>query len=101
VEAARANARANGAAIEVRRHDLRADPPAVAATVAANLLRPLLLVWAERLAEAPRLPRRVIASGLLVHEVDEVAAAFARLGLVERGRRSAGEWAAVLVAAPG
>jgi ribosomal protein L11 methyltransferase len=98
VEAARANARANGVGIEVRRHDLRSDPPAVAPTVAANLLRPLLLVWAERLAEAPSPPQRVIAGGLLVHEVDEVAAAFAPLGLLERERRSAGEWAAVRLA---
>jgi ribosomal protein L11 methyltransferase len=100
VEAARANARANGAAIEVRRHDLRSDPPARAPTVAANLLRPLLLAWAERLGEGREAPHQVVASGLLVHEVDEVAAAFARLGLVERERREAGEWAAVLLAAP-
>ena len=99
IDATRANALANAVVVEVRRHDLRRDPPAVAPTVAANLLRPLLLAWAERLAEAPRLPERVIASGLLVGEVDEVAAAFVRLGLVEHERRRAGEWAAILLAA--
>jgi ribosomal protein L11 methyltransferase len=99
IEATRANALVNEVAIEVRRHDLRSDSPAVAPTVVANLLRPLLLSYVERLADAPRLPERVIASGLLVGEVDEVAAAFARLGLAERVRRSAGEWAAVLIAA--
>jgi ribosomal protein L11 methyltransferase len=99
LEAALDNARVNGVAIEVRRHDLRADPPAVARTVAANLLRPLLLAWTERLREAPVRPERVIASGLLTGEVDDVAAAFATLGLVERERRSAGEWAAVLLSA--
>jgi ribosomal protein L11 methyltransferase len=101
VAAARANARANQVSIEVRRHDLRRDPPASAPTVAANLLRPLLLAWAERLGEAPRLPERVIASGLLVAEVDEVAAAFVAHGLLERERRHAGEWAAVLLSAGG
>ena len=33
----------NGVSIEVRRHDLRVDPVLAAPTVAANLLRPLLL----------------------------------------------------------
>jgi ribosomal protein L11 methyltransferase len=99
LEAALDNARVNGVAIEVRRHDLRVDPPAIAPTVAANLLRPLLLTWAERLREAPVRPERVIASGLLAGEVDDVGGAFATLGLVERERRSAGEWAAVLLSA--
>jgi ribosomal protein L11 methyltransferase len=101
VAAARANARANGVSVEVRRHDLRHDPPASAPTVAANLLRPLLVAWAGRLREARRPPERVIASGLLAGEVDEVAAAFAPRGLVERERRHAGEWAAVLLEAAG
>ncbi len=82
VEAAIDNARANGVAVEVRRHDLRVDPlpragkvadpapgagkvadPAPGAakmadpapgteTVAANLLGPLLREWAARLGEA-------------------------------------------------
>jgi len=101
LEAARANARANGVWLDVRRHDLRRDPPASAPTVAANLLRPLLLAWAERLHQAPRRPEQVIASGLLADEVDEVAAAFAALGLAERERRQAGEWAAVLLGSGG
>jgi ribosomal protein L11 methylase PrmA len=66
--------------------------------VAANLLAPLLLTWAERLSSAPRLPEQVIASGLLPAEVDRVAHAFASLGLDERRRETAGEWAAVLLA---
>jgi ribosomal protein L11 methyltransferase len=97
LEATSANADANGVAVEVARHDLRGDPPASAPTVAANLLAPLLLAWAESLGDAPRRPERVIASGLLVAEVDRVAAAFASRGLVERDRRSHGEWAAVLL----
>ena len=91
----------NGVRIEVSRHDLRVDPVVSAPTVAANLLRPLLLTWAERLASVPApalaLPETVIASGLLVGEADEVAGAFAALGLVEAERRQSGEWAALLL----
>jgi ribosomal protein L11 methyltransferase len=92
------NARVNGVEIEVRRHDLRTesvDPPA---TVAANLLGPLLLTWCEQLADGSRIPDRVIASGLLVHEASAVAHAFAGVGLRERTRRERGEWAALLLA---
>jgi len=98
VEAAVDNARVNGVAIEVRRHDLRTDPVASAPMVAANLLRPLLLTWASRLgAAAVTVPESVIASGLLVGEADEVAGAFAALGLVEAARRESGDWAALLL----
>jgi len=99
VLAAADNARVNGVEIEVSRHDLRVDPVAVAPTVAANLLRPLLLTWAARLASAPAVtvPETVIASGLLVGEADEVAGAFAALGLVESRRPESGEWSALLL----
>jgi ribosomal protein L11 methyltransferase len=97
VEAAAENARINGASIEVSRHDLRVDPVGVAPTVAANLLRPLLLTWAARLAAAGNAPDRVIASGLLVGEADEIAAAFAAVGLTEVARRESGDWAAMLL----
>jgi ribosomal protein L11 methyltransferase len=89
------NAAANGVDVAVRRADLRTDPLPAAATVVANLLRPLLLVVAERLPDPP--PRTLIASGLLVGEADEVAAAFAARGLRERDRRVEGEWAALLL----
>ena len=97
LDATRANARANRVSIQVDRHDLRIDPVAVAPTVAANLLTPLLLTWAGRLHRSGRLPARVIASGVLTHEADDVAAAFTTAGLVERERRTAGEWAAILL----
>jgi ribosomal protein L11 methyltransferase len=99
VEAAVDNARVNGVRIEVGRHDLRVDPVATGRTVAANLLRPLLLVWASRLAAAPAdaVPETVIASGLLFGEADEVSDAFAALGLAEAARRESGEWAALLL----
>jgi ribosomal protein L11 methyltransferase len=97
VEATVDNARVNGVTISVARHDLRVDPVATGRTVAANLLRPLLLAWASRLADAPSLPEAVIASGLLVGEADEVAGAFAALGLAQTARRESGEWAALLL----
>jgi len=95
VEAAAENARVNGVEIDVRRHDLRTDPVLTAPTVAANLLRPLLLAWKGRLEGVDESPERVIASGLLVDEADEVAAAFGAVGLVESERRESGDWAAV------
>ncbi|HUA73091.1 MAG TPA: 50S ribosomal protein L11 methyltransferase [Solirubrobacteraceae bacterium] len=101
VEAAIDNARVNGVAIAVRRHDLRTEPVASAPMVAANLLRPLLLTWASRLAAssapAAAVPETLIASGLLVAEADEVSGAFAALGLVEAARRESGEWSALLL----
>ncbi len=99
VEAAASNARVNGVSgpVEVRRHDLRADPVVSAETVVANLLRPLLLAWAARLAGVADRPERVIAGGLLVHETDEVAGAFARVGLTESARRISGDWGALLL----
>jgi ribosomal protein L11 methyltransferase len=91
------NAAANHVAIRTRRHDLLHDGPAPSApTILANLLRPLLLrVAADGLAGPP--PNVVIASGLLAHEGDEVAAAFAHHGLREADRRREGDWVALLL----
>jgi ribosomal protein L11 methyltransferase len=94
LEASRENARVNGAELEVRRVNLRREPAPWAPTVTANLVRPLLLDVARLLERAPE---RLIASGLLREEADEVAAAFGAHGLRERDRRSGGEWAAVLL----
>jgi len=96
VEAARANARANGAEVEVRRWDLRTDPIPAAPVMTANLVRALLLTLAERMTEPPR---TLVASGLLAGEADEVALEFARRhGLRERDRREGDGWAALLLA---
>jgi len=107
VDAARANAAVNGVQLDVRRADLRAgalpwltagDPPPGPLVLLANLLRPLLLDLARTIALAPA---QMIASGLLVEQVDEVVAAFGeRLGLREHCRRVSGEWAAVWLTAP-
>jgi len=87
----RANAARNGVAVEARAHDLRAGAP-WAPTVVANLPRPVLLAAADAL-ERP--PRRMIVSGVLRDEADEVASAF---GLRERRRIEEDGWAAVVLA---
>jgi ribosomal protein L11 methyltransferase len=92
VQATAENAAANGVDLDVRRFDLRDGPVPAAPTLVANLLRPLLL--ALRL-EAP--PRTLIASGLLAHEGDEVAAALAAHGLIETRRLAAQEWIALVL----
>jgi ribosomal protein L11 methyltransferase len=92
LEASAENARVNAAAVEVRRVNLRREPAPGAPTVTANLVRPLLLDVARLLEDVPE---RLIASGLLREEADEVAAAFARHGLREVARRSEAEWSAL------
>jgi len=101
VQATRENARVNGADVAVRRHDLLRDGPAPSApTVLANLLGPLLRRVAGDGFAGPA-PRALIASGLLVAEADGIAAAFADHGLAEAGRRTEGEWAALLLTSAG
>ena len=85
----RANAERNGVAVEVVAGDLRRDAP-WAPTIVANLTRPLLLDL------VPDRPARFIASGFLVREAEEIAAAFAPLR-VERRLEEDG-WAAVVLA---
>jgi ribosomal protein L11 methyltransferase len=99
VTAARENAKVNGVEIETQRFDVKvqalpwSEEPEL---VLANLLRPLL---AELARTMPAAPRDLLASGLLIAEVDETVAAFAQLGLRERERRHSGEWAAVWLSA--
>ena len=95
VDAARGNARVNEVQVEIERADLRREPPPAAETVAANLLRSLLLELPARMAYSP--PRALVVSGLLRAEADEAAGAFAPLGLRERERREDGDWAALLL----
>ena len=91
VAATEANATANGVTLDVARVDLRRAPGPAAPTVVANLVRPLLLEVAR---VNPFRPERLILSGLLHHEADEVRDAF---GLPERARRASGEWTALLL----
>jgi ribosomal protein L11 methyltransferase len=93
VEATRANARANGVELDrVERLNLRDEPPPRAATVTANLTRPLLISVAASISKPPR---TLIVSGVLDGEADEVGAAFAPLR--ERRRLHASGWSAVLL----
>ena len=92
--AAAENAAANGVELALERANLRQAPPPEAPTLVANLTAPILREVSERL-EAP--PRRLVCSGLLRREADEVAAAFASSGLAERRRLAEGEWAALLL----
>jgi ribosomal protein L11 methyltransferase len=93
VAATDSNARANAVLLDrVERLDLRAGAIPSADVVAANLMRPLLLQVAARMAEHPR---ALILSGLLDPEADEVAEAFAPL--LARRRLSMNGWSALLL----
>ncbi len=96
LELIRANAARNGVEVEARAGDLRAGAP-WAPTVVANLPKPVLLEIAgrlDRLAHDLAPATRIIASGFLAGEADEVVAAF---GLYERRRLEADGWAAVVL----
>jgi ribosomal protein L11 methyltransferase len=94
IEATRMNSRENAVRLDrVERADLRNAPALKADVVAANLMRPLLLRVAELWEGEP--PATLILSGLLDHEADEVAAAFAPL--TERRRLSSLGWTALLL----
>ncbi len=116
VEAATANAGANGVELEVERRNLREGLPDLAATTVANMTAPVLKVVASQLADdsgsgervsrslpavAPGdplpAPSTLILSGLLPSELDGTAAAFAPTGLQETDRRLDGDWAALLL----
>ncbi len=103
VAATAANAEVNGVTLDVRRLDLRTDPLPAAPTAAANLLGPLLRMWAQRMRAdaAPgvpvEVPERVIASGLLVLEADGIAQDFVPTGLKKTMTRADGEWAALVL----
>jgi ribosomal protein L11 methyltransferase len=87
------NARVNGVRLAgVERLDVRKDALPSAPTMTANLVRPLLLELAGRL---PGRPERLIVSGLLEGEEDEVARAFEPLR--ESRRLRLGGWGALLL----
>ncbi|HEX5990190.1 MAG TPA: 50S ribosomal protein L11 methyltransferase [Solirubrobacterales bacterium] len=94
LEAAAANAGANGVSVDLERMNLRERLPGPAPTVVANMTAPILRAVAERMDVPPPV---LICSGLLLGEQDEVAAAFAAVGLAEAERRQDGDWAALLL----
>jgi len=90
----RANASANGVAVEVRApFDLLAGQPPWAPTVLANLT-PVL--HREVAARIQRPPERLIAAGFLARYADDVAPLYAPLREVDRAVE--GGWAAVSLA---
>jgi ribosomal protein L11 methyltransferase len=92
LEAAGANARANGVELALRRVNLRREPPPEAPTVVANLTAPILREIAGSLDRAPE---RLICSGLLATEAEGARRAFAAHGLTERLSRAEGDWTAI------
>jgi ribosomal protein L11 methyltransferase len=97
LEAARANAEANGVEMSIERVDVREGPPPVAETVVANLTGNLLRDCAEHLASAGEAPGTLVCSGMLESEIEEVTTAFAPSGLTEAERRTENDWGALLL----
>ena len=114
IEAATANAAANGVEASFERMNLRERLPDLAPTTVANMTAPILREIAKRLAEgdrggvrrslpavappgSPSIPSILILSGLLPNELDEVAAIFGGAGLHEAKRQQDGDWAALLL----
>jgi ribosomal protein L11 methyltransferase len=95
LEAAAANAAANGVELHLNRVNLRERLPTLAPTTVANLTAPVLNAVAKGLASGEFIT--LICSGLLTTELDEVATAFAPTGLTEAERRHEGDWAALLL----
>ncbi|MGN6557083.1 MAG: 50S ribosomal protein L11 methyltransferase [Solirubrobacterales bacterium] len=113
IEAAAANAAANGVHLQLERMNLREHLPGLAPTAVANMTAPILKAVATQLVrdgegtrrslpksatEGPLpVPQTLILSGILPAELDEVAAAFEPTGLREAERRIDGDWAALLL----
>ena len=115
IEAAAANATANGVDFHLERMNLRERLPPLAPTVVANMTAPILMAVAAQLeavggrrgrlggqqrggsGNSPPAPQTVVCSGLLPGEVDRVAAAFSASGLQESERRQDGDWVALLL----
>jgi ribosomal protein L11 methyltransferase len=116
IEAAVANAKANGVELHFERMNLREQLPELAPTVVANMTAPILKAVAAQMQE-PRgepgedsadnsgegpasplpTPGTLVCSGLLPEEQDEVADAFGAAGLEEAERCRQGDWAALLL----
>jgi ribosomal protein L11 methyltransferase len=92
LEAAAANAAANGVSAGFERLNLREEPPLAAPTVVANLTAPLLREVAARL---PSECERLLCSGLLAREAGDVEAAFAVAGLERQAHLESGDWTAL------
>ena len=69
------------------------DIPGQYTVVAANILAPVLLANAERIAAAVTRPGgSLLLAGILTTQFDDVAATYGRLGFEERERMTEAEW---------
>ncbi len=99
VVATRRNARRNGVSARVRPlHGSLADVSGTYDLILANLLAPILIRMAQDRGLATRLKPQgmLIASGVLVEQGDEVAAAFEANGLEVVERRREEDWLALI-----
>lgn len=91
VELAKENAVSNATPeVELSGKTLDALPPGKFDLVLANILANTLVELAPLIV--PRVGTRLILAGVLVHQAQEVSAAFERLGLVPEGTRTINEW---------
>jgi len=95
IEASAANATVNGVEIDFLRQNLRESLPELAPICVANMTSPILKAIAGHLGDDG--PAAMVLSGILPNELDEVAKAFAPVGLAEQDRRQMGDWAALLL----
>jgi ribosomal protein L11 methylase PrmA len=97
LETAAANAEVNGVELALERLDVREAVPPVAPTVVANLTGNLLRDCASHIDDGVRPPEKLVCSGMLESEIDEVAGAFETIGLREAHRVTEHEWGALLL----
>lgn len=101
VEGTRVNAKANGVGdqLTVVQGDLaHFQPPRDAADlVVANILAPVLLAHAAKIAEVVASHAYLILSGMLHEQADAVLAAYAPLGFIEKSRLALDEWTSILL----
>jgi len=96
LEVIRANAAANGVRVTTKWLNLGATPAPWAPTVCVNVPGELLYLLPD-VIERP--PERLLMTGMIVEEADNVVGAFTALGLREDHRIEDGEWAAVRMVA--
>jgi ribosomal protein L11 methyltransferase len=97
LETARANAAVNGVEMSIERVDVRESAPPAAPTVVANLTGNLLRDCAAHMSAADSDPKRLVCSGMLDGEIEEVVAAFGEIGLSEGSRRVDHGWGGLLL----
>ncbi len=94
VQASTENAALNGVEVDYFRHALGGSGQRPLGTgydlVAANILGPLLIRYADEIA--PAVGKRLIVSGILTGLYPEVLAAYTSRGFREVSRRTLGEW---------